>query len=205
MATEYVMRAPKISDGYYVYWSAVGSPDYSATYSPVNPSLLTLPAVVDYSITSPTSGSGGLPYFGAGGDLSGTYPDPTVTGIQGVPIVAAPTANGQVLTYVSGSSNLQFKDAASETVVSTSTDYTTLSTDYLILVDSTSGAITIHLLSTPNAGKIQQIKDATGNAATHSITVNGNGKLIDGASSVVLNQNYENLSIIYNGSGWSVI
>lgn len=81
--------------------------------------------------------------------------------------------------------------------------YTTVPQDYLILVD-TSQARTIIPRAGPLSGEKYVIKDSTGTAAAFNITVTPSGKNIDGAASFVINTNRGSITIIYNGTEWSV-
>lgn len=82
--------------------------------------------------------------------------------------------------------------------------YTTLDTDYLILVD-TASARTITPYASPVAGQTYRIKDNVGSAATNNITITPSGKNIDGAASSTINVNYGAVDIIYNGTQWNVL
>jgi hypothetical protein len=76
---------------------------------------------------------------------------------------------------------------------------------FTMLVDTSSIAITINLPSNPVIGDTYQIKDATGNAGTHTITVSGNGHNIDGSSTQTIISVYGNILVVYGGTQWSVL
>jgi len=82
--------------------------------------------------------------------------------------------------------------------------YTVGVADYMIIVD-TSAARTINLLASPTLGKTYIIKDYIGSASINNITVQGNGANIDGASSYLMNSNYSSITVIYNGTAWSIV
>jgi len=82
--------------------------------------------------------------------------------------------------------------------------YTALTTDYLILVDTTSARI-INLLAAPETGRTYVIKDVSGTSSINNITVQGNGSNIDGSATYVINSNYASITVIYNGTTWSIV
>jgi hypothetical protein len=69
----------------------------------------------------------------------------------------------------------------------------------------TSSARTVNLGSTPVSGQKHIIKDNTGTASTHNITLNGNGNNIDGSSTSLININYGSLTVVFNGTQWNII
>lgn len=82
--------------------------------------------------------------------------------------------------------------------------YTTIAQDNLILVDTTS-ARTIVPRASPATGQKHIIKDSVGSAGTNNITVTPSGKNIEGQASFIMNINYQSITIVYNGTEWSVI
>jgi len=82
--------------------------------------------------------------------------------------------------------------------------YTMQTTDYLIAVDSSGGAVSV-LLGTPVNGRYIVIKDETGNAAANNITISGAGVLIDGLSTAVINTNYASLTLYSDGTNYFII
>jgi len=81
--------------------------------------------------------------------------------------------------------------------------------NYYIGVDTSSAAITVTLPAVVAAdqGFVMVIKDETGNAAAsgRNITVNGNGKNIDGAPTQTINTNYGSVSLMCSGSAWFIM
>jgi hypothetical protein len=87
-----------------------------------------------------------------------------------------------------------------------SSPYTVLSTDEYLSVDCSSIPITLNF---PNAATLSRawiVKDRTGNAATNNITVTtpGGSVDIDGATTFVMNTNYESINIIGNATSYEV-
>jgi hypothetical protein len=72
--------------------------------------------------------------------------------------------------------------AAKEHIVKKTADYTAQEWDRVVLVDTSAGAVTITLPAAPADGQVHTVKKCTSNANT--LTVSGNGKLIDGFSSI---------------------
>lgn len=109
----------------------------------------------------------------------------------------------------------QFGVTATETSISqglrinvteTATSYTVLLTDNIIGVTSTASARTITLPSavTAGIGKVFTIKDQSGGAASHNITIASSGGNIDGASTYAINSDYKSIDVYSNGTNWFV-
>jgi hypothetical protein len=103
------------------------------------------------------------------------------------------TSTGQIETRKIGSLN-----QVNVRVVSSHT--TSVETDHVLLVTTASSGLTVSLRTTPNDGEVIVIKDRSGNANTRNITINGNGKNIDGSSSAVINTNYGAAKLVYSTS-----
>ena len=88
-------------------------------------------------------------------------------------------------------------------------NYTVSPGDYLIGVNSSSGALTVTLpkSTSANAGKLLVIKDEGGlSGSGKTITIAGAGsQTIDGAATRALKTDYSCVQIYSTGSGWAVI
>lgn len=77
--------------------------------------------------------------------------------------------------------------------------------DYNVIVNKTSGAATVvNLPASPSAGDTYVIKDGKGDANTNNLTVTPNTGTIDGASTYVMNVNYQAITVLYNGTQWNL-
>jgi hypothetical protein len=78
------------------------------------------------------------------------------------------------------------------------TGATTLgSSDFVTLVSTTGGTVTVTLPASPVAGQVYYIKD-TGNALTNNITIAGNGNNIDGAATATINTDFGAVQLVYD-------
>jgi uncharacterized delta-60 repeat protein len=83
----------------------------------------------------------------------------------------------------------------------TTTPFTaTTSNDYIHC--SGTSAITIYLPSIPKTNQQIIVSDVKGNATAQNITINGNGKKINGATTALINSNYGSVILVYNGINW---
>lgn len=83
--------------------------------------------------------------------------------------------------------------------------YTVLVNDYIIEANSTLGAVTLVLPSSPTVGKTYHIIDTFGFAGTHNITVNGNGFNINGFATLVMTISRQAVTLVFSGSFWNLV
>lgn len=131
---------------------------------------------------------------------------------QASAITGAGTLNYSGITFYNGASTIttstQIPNVSSNDALAIvspgSYPYTTLGQDALILVDTTS-ARTIIPMASPATGQRHIIKDDVGSAGTNNITITPSGNTIDGQVSALINTNYGNIEIVFNGTEWSIL
>jgi hypothetical protein len=118
--------------------------------------------------------------------------------------------SGATIAVASGASQTGFGRTGAvnwDTTAKTSSPVTAVSgTGYFI--NTTSGAITVNLPTTPSAGDIVGICDYAGTAATNNITIGRNGSKIEGQtenSSIKVNNGSRTLIYVDATQGWKVI
>jgi hypothetical protein len=85
----------------------------------------------------------------------------------------------------------------------TTTPFTPAATDYFLCVDVNGPAAIVLPVSVE--GKVYIVKDCDGDAATNPITVSAVGTTIDGAASASINADYGSITLVFNGTEWSIV
>lgn len=135
--------------------------------------------------------------------------------------ISAPTVSGsaQAAIYFDSSSNqlLISQNAGNYVPVVgnvqvVSTTYLVLTTDSDIFTNLNSSAFTVTLPATPaRVGEKHTFKDYLGKAATNNLTISGNGNNIEQfggtgtAATLVLNSNFDAVTLEWNGTTWSIM
>ena len=92
-----------------------------------------------------------------------------------------------------------------KTITSASSPYTVLSTDRILLVDTTGGAVTINMQASAARQYDLEIKDDKGMAATNNISIVPNGaETIDGLAPYTMDSNYSNVIFGVQAGGYYV-
>jgi uncharacterized delta-60 repeat protein len=83
-------------------------------------------------------------------------------------------------------------------------DTITTSTDYLLLVNTSTSGKVIGLRTDPEDGEVIVIKDKSNNGNVNNIIIGGNGKTIDGGSDALINTNGGSYAFAYSAAdnGW---
>ncbi len=154
-----------------------------------------------------TSASGNTVVIDADGTIATQYdadsgsavPAGGILNIVGASGITTSAAGDTVTISATGA------DVLAYTNVNTS-PYVVLSDDEYLGVDSSGGAITVQLPDAPSTGRVYYIKDRTGSADTNNITVTtvGGAVNIDGATSFVMNTEYQSVNVLFDGSTYQI-
>lgn len=142
--------------------------------------------------------------------------------VSNLNVVTINTATGQLgSTVLTAGTNVSISTAPNQIIISAnatsytenytgithaSSPYSATASDYYIGADVTLGVITVYLPAAPVTGRALVIKDRAGLAATSNITVTTLAGIvtIDGATTAVMNNNYQSIQVIYNGTSWEI-
>lgn len=81
---------------------------------------------------------------------------------------------------------------------------TMAATDYFLCLDPTSNAIAVTLNASPALGQTFLIKDCTGQASAHQITITPASGNIDNQSNFIMSIPFQSTAVTYTGSQWSI-
>lgn len=117
----------------------------------------------------------------------------------GTNITITNAANSITINANAGASTLNYTQTAV-------TPYVVAASDDFIAIDSSGGAKQVNLPNAPATGRIFVIKDYTGSAAAHNITVTTVGGIIDidGATTFVMSTNYQSVQVLFDGTNYEI-
>lgn len=114
--------------------------------------------------------------------------------------------NPSTVLTVDGTGIIQKADFPKSNIstISTNTaDYTALSDDEFIMMDATSGNLETTLIAAPVTGQRVTVKKI--DASVNTVTINGNGKNIEGNATRIISVPYQYYSFVYNGTQWFLV
>ena len=128
--------------------------------------------------------------------------NPALTGVPTAPTAALGTSTSQVAS----TAFVRAATAVGLVTVSNGASYAMQTADQIVLVNKTvGGATALSLPASPATGVAYNIKDGRGDANANPITVSDpSGKTIDGAASLLINQNRGAETLRWTGAEWSV-
>jgi len=107
------------------------------------------------------------------------------------------TTNGY-MRFVNSDGTVAVDSSLTLPIVSKTANYTVLATDYTILVDASSTAVTITLPASPSEGQLWNIKVKD---STNTVTISPNGNNLDGESSDIALIEDESITVQADNSG----
>lgn len=137
--------------------------------------------------------------FASGGGGTSNVNDGTIDGATNYQdSVTSKQIENPNIIYIQSQDSLRLYCGIVFSYTNTAVDYTVITGDYGILVDTTTAPVIITLPATPMDGETHFIKDEMGTSPLNPITVQGNSKTIDGSGSFVINQPYESYTLLYS-------
>jgi len=201
-AAQSVQQSGLVTPGHLPYWVTDGViADGGTAQAPKVTSIGTIgPGNTICANSGPQSGPYNQICLGANPNSAATL---TVTSLGGAtPQSLNIVVNGTTFPIVGGVSTNAITVAARSSGASTVTASAT--TDYFFCLDPTANTIAVNLPATPATGLTYLVKDCTGQASIHNITIVPAAGTIDGASTSVLNTNFQSVAVTYTGAQWSV-
>ena len=141
-------------------------------------------------------------HIGTTGSGAGEQDTTFIAGINGATVASPAYVVIDTVTEQLGITAISFYDYVE---VNTS-PYVVTGLDSYIAVDTSTIAITLQFPNTALVGRTFTVKDFTGDASVHNITVTtvGGVVLIDGATTFTINNDYQSIQLLFDGTGYQI-